>query len=135
MPEEKLIRHCSPTLAGIKTVNLFTCRFENKKISICRVGIEIMPAYYKEYLSKYPDEYANPLDALATVGQTMAFPEMALLLREVQNYRGNGISARLFYESEVVQAVSLVIEWNRKHAQKQETRSRLSANMLQSGWL
>lgn len=104
----------------------------HKKIPIRCVGIEIMPAYYEEYLqSKYPDEYANPLDAFATVGQTMAFPEMTFLLREVQNYRGNGISARLFYESKVAQSVSLVIEWNRKHAQKQEARSRLSADDIQ----
>lgn len=100
----------------------------HKKIPIRCVGIEIMPAYYEEYLqSKYPDEYANPLDAFAAVGQTMNFPEMTFLLREVQNYRGSGISARLFYESKVAQAVSLVVEWNRKHIQKQEAKSRLTA--------
>lgn len=27
MSEEIFIRHCSPTLAGIKTANLFSCRF------------------------------------------------------------------------------------------------------------
>lgn len=31
MSEELVIRHCSPTLAGIKTGNLFTCRFEQKE--------------------------------------------------------------------------------------------------------
>lgn len=30
MSEELLIRHCSPTLAGIKTGNLFACRFHDK---------------------------------------------------------------------------------------------------------
>ncbi len=30
MSEELLIRHCSPTLAGIKTGNLFACRFPDK---------------------------------------------------------------------------------------------------------
>lgn len=29
MSEELLVRHCSPTLAGIKTGNLFSCFFEN----------------------------------------------------------------------------------------------------------
>lgn len=28
MPEELLIRHCAPTLAGIKTGNLFSCPYE-----------------------------------------------------------------------------------------------------------
>ena len=31
MSEELLVRHCSPTLAGMKTANLFTCFFENAK--------------------------------------------------------------------------------------------------------
>ena len=31
MPEELIIRHCSPTLAGMKTGNLFTCTFESKE--------------------------------------------------------------------------------------------------------
>ncbi len=30
MSEETLIRHCSPTLAGLKTGNLFSCEFESK---------------------------------------------------------------------------------------------------------
>ena len=62
-----------------------------------------MPAYYEEYLqNKYPDEYVNPLEAFAAVGQTMDFPEMTLLLREVQSYRGNGISARFFMNQSIL---------------------------------
>lgn len=99
----------------------------HKKIPIRCVGIEIMPAYYEGYLQKqYPGEYTNPLEAFAAVGQTMDFPEMARLLREVQEYRGDGISARLFYESKVAQAVSLVVERSKKNAQCKEVRSRLS---------
>lgn len=30
MSEEQLIRHCAPTLAGIKTANLFTCPYRNR---------------------------------------------------------------------------------------------------------
>ena len=30
MCEEMLIKHCSPTLAGLKTGNMFTCYFENE---------------------------------------------------------------------------------------------------------
>lgn len=29
MPEELVIRHCSPTLAGLKTANMFTCRYDS----------------------------------------------------------------------------------------------------------
>lgn len=30
MSEELLVRHCSPTLAGMKTGNLFACSFPNE---------------------------------------------------------------------------------------------------------
>ena len=30
MTEDFLIRNCAPTLAGIKTANLFACPYENK---------------------------------------------------------------------------------------------------------
>lgn len=31
MSEELLVRHCSPTILGMKTGNMFSCRFENEK--------------------------------------------------------------------------------------------------------
>ncbi|KPU42995.1 bifunctional transcriptional activator/DNA repair enzyme AdaA [Oxobacter pfennigii] len=95
----------------------------HKKIPICSIGIEIMPAYYEDYLKKqYPGEYLNPHDAFAHVGQTTNFPEMARLLSQVKNYRGEGISARLFYEAKVAEAVSLVVERQKKCAFKQEVK-------------
>ena len=31
MSDELLVRHCSPTLAGLKTANMFSCSFENRE--------------------------------------------------------------------------------------------------------
>lgn len=31
MSEEMLVRHCAPTLAGLKTGNLFSCEFEDEE--------------------------------------------------------------------------------------------------------
>ena len=31
MSEELVIRHCSPTLAGLKTANMFACQFESRE--------------------------------------------------------------------------------------------------------
>lgn len=53
MSEELLIKHCSPTLAGIKTANIFTCKYaseaalcsELKRLN-CRLrkkGVRIIP--------------------------------------------------------------------------------------------
>jgi hypothetical protein len=30
MSEDLFVRHCAPTLAGLKTGNLFTCEFESE---------------------------------------------------------------------------------------------------------
>lgn len=74
-----------------------------------------MPAYYEDYLKKqYPDEYHNPVEAFRKIDQTTDFPEMSRLLTELQNYRGDGIAAKLFYESKVAEALSLVVEYQKK---------------------
>lgn len=87
----------------------------HKKIPIRSIGIEVMPAYYECYLKKqYPDDYISPLAAFKQVDQTMDFPAMAKLLHEVKVYRGDGIAAALFYEAKVAEAVSLVVEEQKK---------------------
>ena len=35
MSEELLVRHCAPTLMGLKTGNMFSCRFETKEDERC----------------------------------------------------------------------------------------------------
>lgn len=58
MPEEIFIRHCSPTLAGIKTANLFSCRFADEKEMkdsvrklnriLVEKGIRVLPLRYRD---------------------------------------------------------------------------------------
>lgn len=46
MSEDLLIRHCSPTLAGIKTGNLFTCDCPCRKAltrELCRLNKKLVP--------------------------------------------------------------------------------------------
>jgi AraC-like DNA-binding protein len=104
----------------------------HKKIPIRSIGIEIMPAYYEDYLKKiYIGEYTSPQDAFAAVGQTTDFPEMARLLNQVKNYQGEGMAASLFYEGKVAEAVALIVEWSKAKKQKHEARQHLSAQDLQ----
>ena len=104
----------------------------HKKIPIRSIGIEIMPAYYKDYLKKqYPGEYASPQDAFAAVGQTTNFPEMSRLLNQVNNYRGEGMAAKMFFESKVAEAVSLVVERSKISRQKKDAKPRFSAQDIQ----
>lgn len=87
----------------------------HKKIPIRSIGVEIMPAYYNDYLkNQYPGEYTNPLSAFRQIDQTTDFPEMEMLLHQIKNYRGDGISAGLFYEGKVAEAVSLIVEAQKK---------------------
>ena len=75
------------------------------------------PAYYEDYLKKqYPEEYRNPIEAFREIDQTTEFPEMYRLLSELQSYRGTGIAAKLYYESKVAEALSLVVEYQKKRS-------------------
>ena len=104
----------------------------HKNIPVKSVGIEIMPAYYEGYLEKqYPDEYISPQKAFSSVGQTMNFPEMSKLLKQVKDYRGEGIAASLFYEGKVAEAVALTIEWNKRNLERREVERRLSAKDIE----
>jgi len=99
----------------------------HKKIPIRSIGIEIMPTYYEDYLKKqYPGEYSSPYKAFAVVGQTLNFPEMARLLNQVKNYRGEGMAAKLFFKGKVAEAVALTVEWSKWAKNKQDAHHRLS---------
>ncbi|MCH3963498.1 MAG: helix-turn-helix transcriptional regulator [Clostridium sp.] len=89
----------------------------HKKIPIKSIGIEITPEYYENYLKKkYPDEYLNPKEAFLTLNESTDFPEMILLLKQIKLYKGTGISAKIFYEAKIAEAISLVLDKQRTSA-------------------
>lgn len=93
----------------------------HKKIPIRSIGIEIMPAYYEDYLKKqYPGTYASPLSAFQQIDQVTEFPEMAKVLYQIKTYQGDGIAASLFYEGKIAEAVSLVVEAQHKYKRLEE---------------
>lgn len=94
----------------------------HKKIPICSTGIEIFPKYYEDYLKKnYQGEYQSPFDAFKMIEGGEEFPEMVMLLTQIKNYRGEGISAKLYYDAKVAEAVSLIVE----HQKKKEKQSKI----------
>ncbi len=58
MSEETVIRHCSPTLAGLKTGNLFSCAYEDRgemREAVCSwnrrlrsKGVRVLPLRYRD---------------------------------------------------------------------------------------
>ena len=101
----------------------------HKRIPIHAVGIEILPAYYEDFLKKqYPDDYFNLPAAFQSVDQATDFPAMSKLLFEVENYRGDGMAAALFYEAKVNEAIALVVDaWKRQR--QHQTRPLSEADM------
>ena len=68
----------------------------HQRIPIHAVGVEILPAYYEDFLKKqYPDLYFDLPAAFQSVDQAADFPAMSKLLFEVENYRGEGSAADL----------------------------------------
>ena len=85
----------------------------HKKIPVRSINIEIMPAYYNKYLQTlYTKGSVYPEKIFGEIDQTFEFREMVQLLMKVKNYAGTGIAAKLFYESKVAEAVSLIVEWS-----------------------
>lgn len=58
MPDELVIRHCSPTLAGLKTANMFVCPCESNEDLrseltcwnriLCKKGLRVLPLRYND---------------------------------------------------------------------------------------
>ena len=93
----------------------------HKRIPIHAVGIEILPAYYEDFLKKqYPDDYFNLPAAFQSVDQATDFPAMSKLLFEIENYRGEGMAAALFYEAKVTEAIALVVDAWKRQSQRHE---------------
>lgn len=91
----------------------------HKRIPIHSVGIEVFPAYYEDYLKKqYPDAYFDLPAAFQCVDQATDFPAMSKLLFEIENYRGEGVAASLFYEAKVTEAIALVVDNQKKQTAK-----------------
>ncbi len=82
------------------------------KVPVRSVGIEIWPDYYRRYLKEnYPEADISYEQIFRKVGITKHFPQMVSLLKQVREYSGRGLSARLFYEAKVAEALALLMEF------------------------
>ena len=82
----------------------------------------MFPAYYEDYLKKqHPDAYFDLPAAFQCVDQAADFPAMSKLLFEIENYRGEGVAAALFYEAKVTEAIALVVDNQKSRRQKMHT--------------
>ena len=103
----------------------------HRRVPIVSIGIEITPAYYQDYLRRqFPEEFQSLLESFQSLDQTDHFPEMVRLLKEVRDYRGEGLAAKLFYDGKVAEAVALVVERHRAHPAPRRTLTQEDERML-----
>lgn len=82
-----------------------------KNTPVRSVSISIFPDFYRNYLREKLDGKAiDP--ALAFQGMRLGtdFPALIVLLKQIHAYSGTGISAKLFYEGKVLEALALILD-------------------------
>lgn len=93
----------------------------HKNIPIRSVSISIMPDFFNRYLKeKLGGEYIDPQNAFKHMMLGVDFPQLTALLKQIQSYSGSGISAKLFYEGKILEALALIME----EAKKNQHRSK-----------
>ena len=86
----------------------------HRNVPIRSIGIEYRPAYYEAYLKEqFGELYQSPAEAFRSIDETADFPEMARLLKQLWQYRGEGLPATLHYDAKAAEALSLVFERHR----------------------
>ncbi|WP_372632325.1 helix-turn-helix domain-containing protein [Cohnella sp.] len=111
---------CSRIKGHIGAGNVYRAIY-HRNIPIRCTSIMLMPDYYRDYLqTRYPGEYEDPREAFLSVDGSADFPELMILLGQIKNCRLTGLSAKLFYESKVAEAVSLIV-----HKTKESRKARL----------
>ena len=83
----------------------------HKNVPIRSVSISIMPDFYNRYLKeRFSGEYIDPRNAFKKMVLGVDFPQLVALLKQIQSYSCSGMSAKLFYEGKVLEALALIME-------------------------
>lgn len=93
----------------------------HKNIPVQAIGIEYEPLYYEKFLKEhYGSDYQTPTEAFRSIDETPYFPEIAILMNQIKNYSGEGVSAELFFDAKAAEALALVFERHRKLNEKKK---------------
>lgn len=112
-PYKRLNANC--IRGHVSNSQLFRARY-HKNVPIHGIELMFMPGYYQDYLQqKYPNEFPDTKAAFLSIDGITDFPQLVLLMRQLQTFQGTGISAHLFYESKVAEALSLIIDKSKKY--------------------
>lgn len=94
----------------------------HKNVPIRSVEIEIMPVFYKQYLQqKFSGESIDLHEAFKQFAVKTEFPELVVLLKQIQYYSGSGLTAKMFYEGKVLEALALIIQKAKDNSVKKKS--------------
>lgn len=83
----------------------------HKNIPIRSVSISIMPEFYEEYLKdRFEGKALDLKDVFRYVMKEGEYPGLIAILKQIRNYDGNGVAAKLFYQGKVLEALSVVFD-------------------------
>ena len=100
----------------------------HKNIPIQSVSISILSDYYQKYLiEKLDDEYVNPFYDFKQIMLQTDFPDLVSILKQIQSFKGQGLSAKMFYEGKVLEVLSLIME-HAKTNQKNKKRIHITSD-------
>ncbi|HHV10762.1 MAG TPA: helix-turn-helix transcriptional regulator [Clostridiales bacterium] len=107
--------NCDCVSAFVGSDGFYTATYRGG-VPVRGVGINITPQYYDTYIGeKLPGGFSRLKAAFLALNSQEGSPELLMVMKQIQNCRMTGDSARLYYESKVNEAVALVID----HAEKQ----------------
>lgn len=97
----------------------------HKGIPVESVSVTMTPEYYRTHLrKKYGDAYEDPEAAVRLADGRRDFPELVSVFNQIRGYRGDGMSAKLFYEGKVEEILSLVLEYAKRQGASRTGKER-----------
>ncbi len=89
-----------------------------------------MPDFYNRYLKeRLGGEYIDPRNAFKKMVLGVDFPQLVALLKQIQSYSGSGMSAKLFYEGKVLEALALIMEEAKRNQDRKKRKYALQKRM------
>lgn len=83
----------------------------HKDVPIRAISVNIMPDFYGRYLKeRFGGEYIDPQGAFKRITLERDFPKLIVLLKQIQTYSGSGMSAKMFYEGKILEAIAFIID-------------------------
>ena len=119
-PYKKFYANC--IRGHVSDGTLYRARY-HKNMPLKGVELSLMPGYYHDYLElRYPGEFPDAKKAFRSIDGSTDFPELTLILKQIQRFQGSGAAAELYYESKITEALSLIIERTRESQNSRDIR-------------